>query len=146
MRVVDTALLAMLATTGLDVNDTFVDVDNDTNVVEYPTPFLFYAASIGDNHNPRLSGQYGRLSKFFTVGYIGLTPEQAMLAGQKARAALCGKRVSGAGIGRSWLIGIDESQRVRRDDDAINPDGRPLFAGFDLYSVSVTLDSTGVPG
>lgn len=145
MRVIDTALLAMLATTGLDVNDSFVDVDNSTNVVAYPTPFLVYYSTIGDNHNYRLSGQYGRLSKFFTVMYVGLTPEQARGAGEKARAALCGKRVSGAGIHRSWPIDLEESQTVRRDDDAINPEGRPLYTGVDHYAVSVTLNASGVP-
>lgn len=145
MRAVDTALLMMLEDTDLDVNDSFVDVDNDGVTVAHPTPYLVYYASLGDNHNPRLTGQYGRLSKFFQITYVGITREQAMGAGEKARAALCGKRVAGEGITRSWLIELDESQRVRRDDDAINPDGKPLYYGVDLYSVSVTLNSEGVP-
>lgn len=145
MRVVDTALLAMLETTGVPIFDGLVTVDNSGRTVEYELPYISFISSIGDYHAPRLTGQYGRLSVYFSLMYVGLTREQAKGAGEKARAVLCGKRVSGAGITRSWQIGLDESQRVRRDDDAIREDGTPLFYGVDLYSVSVTLNSEGVP-
>lgn len=147
MRVVDAALLAMLEATGIDTNDGFVDADNSGNTVTVEYPYFQYTSSLGDgSHNPRLSGHYGRLSHYFTVMYVGTDVDQARWAGEKARLALLGKRVSGTGIGKSWLIEIDESQSVRRADDAISEDDIPLYYGVFLCSVSVTLDSTGVPG
>lgn len=149
MRVIDDALLALLAGTGLDVNVARVDVDNSGVTVTYPTPYLVYTSSLGDDRheeNSRLSGDRGRLSVFFSVMYVGDTFEQAKAAGEKLRAALHRKRVSGAGITKSWLIGLEESQRIRRADDAIHPDDHPLFYGVNNYAVSVTLNSEGVPG
>ncbi len=138
MNVVDTALLALLVATGVDINDNFVDADNSTAVVTYPVPYIVYMSSIGDDHMPRMSGHYGQRSVYFSLMYVGSTREQAKAAGEKARAALRRKRVTGAGIRSSGLIQLDESQRVRRDDDAIHADGHPLFYGVDLYSVPVT--------
>lgn len=149
MRVIDDALLALLETTGLDVNDGVVDADNDGNTVTLPVPYLVYTSSLGDDRfeeNTRLSGDRGRLSVFFSVMYVGSTREQAKAAGERVRAAFRRQRVSGAGIGKSWLIVLEESQRIRRADDAISPTDRPLFYGVDNYAVSVTLNSEGVPG
>jgi hypothetical protein len=139
MRAVDDALLALLEATGIDVNDVFVDADNSGNTVEYPLPYLIYTSSIGsDTHAPRLSGDYGLRSVFFSIMYVGEDRNQAKWAGEKVRAALRRARLSGTGIRKSGLIHLDESQRVRRDDDAIREDGTPLFYGVDLYSVTVT--------
>lgn len=139
MRAVDNDLLAKLRATGVDVNDSLVDADNTGNVVNYPTPYLVFYSSVGDDANPRLDGRNRRRSVFFTVTYVGTSREQAKAAGEKARAALIGKRVTVAGA-KSWLIGLEESQRVRRDDDAIRPDGSPLYYGVDNYAVSITLE------
>lgn len=139
MLAVDDDLLAKLATTGLDVNNSFVDISTAGNVVSYPLPYLVYHSSLGDDANPRLDGRNRRRSVFFTVMYVGVSPEEAKWAGEKVRAALLGKRVTVAGA-KSWLIVLEESQRVRRDDDAIRPDGSPLYYGVDNYAVSITLE------
>ncbi len=143
MRAVDTAVLALLAGTGVDVNDGLVDADNSTNVVTYPVPYLVYASSIGDDNTEgseayRLCGPGQQRSVFFSVMYVGEDRNQAKWAGEKVRTALRRKRVTGTGIRSSGLIHLEESQRVRRDDDAIRPDGTPLFYGVDNYAVVVT--------
>jgi hypothetical protein len=145
MRVVDEDVIAKLTDAGLDVNDGFVDTTQAADSVEvtYPLPYVVLYSAIGNDHNPRLSAHNGRRSVFFSLTYVGETREQAKWAGEKARYALAGKRV--AGVARSWLYTCDESQRVRRDDDAIRPDGSPLFYGVDNYSVSVRLDEEGIP-
>lgn len=145
MRVVDTVLLSMLRSTGFTVHDGLVVVDNSGKTVEYPVPYATYTSSIGDYHAERLDGRPGILSVFFSVTYVGTTREQAKGLGEKFRAVLVRKRVNGTGITRSGLIHLEESQRVRRDDDAIRLDGTPLFYGVDNYAVSVTLNSEGVP-
>lgn len=144
MRAVDTDILAKLATTGLDVFDGLM-LPAGTTVVTYDLPYAVYYSSGGDYHNPRLSGHSGRSSVFFSVTYVGETREQAKWAGEKIRAALYRKRVEVAGV-RSWLISLEESQRVRRDDDAIRPDGKPLFYGVDNFAVSVSLNEEGALG
>jgi hypothetical protein len=141
MRAADAAIIALLEATGIDVNDSFVDADNSTNVVTHPLPYLVYESSVGDDDNDavkRLSGPGDKLSHFFSLAYIGEDPNQARWAGEKARAALRRVRLTGTGIHKSGFVHLDESQRVRRDDDAIRPDGTPLYRGVDLYSVVVT--------
>lgn len=145
MLVVDQDLLTKLGTTPHDVYETYVTADKAGNVVQRPTPYLVFASSIGSLHQPRLHGRKTATSVFFRVMYVGETREQAKGAGEDARAVLVGKRVTVGGVRRSGLIEVDESQQIRRDDDAIKTDGRPLFCGVDLYSVSLTLDSEGVP-
>ena len=141
MSAADDALIARLETTGVDVNDSFVDSDNSTNIVTYPTPYFVYESSVGDDDNDnvaRMSGPGDKLSHFFSLAYIGTTPEQARAAGKKARVALRRHRLTGTGIRKSGFVHLDESQRVRRDDDAIREDGTPLYRGVDLYSVVYT--------
>lgn len=138
MRAVDTALLARLkAVPGLHVHDGFVKVDNDSNVVTYPVPFVVFYSNVGDDHSPRLSGRNTRRSVFFSLTYVGLTREQSKWAGERARAALMDRRLTVPNHG-VWLVDLQESQRVRRDDDALRPDGSPLFYGIDNYAISVT--------
>ncbi|MET1061742.1 MAG: hypothetical protein ABWX71_02505 [Aeromicrobium sp.] len=162
MNVVDEALFEMLEAAGMWVpalheededaapvnpdamlvHDGLVVADNTSNVVEYELPYAVYYSSLGDDppseQNERLTGRRGRRSIFWSVTYVGADRNQAKWAGQKVRDALSGRRVVVAGH-RSWLITVEESQRVRRDDDAIRPDGSPLFYGVDNYSVSITL-------
>lgn len=145
MRVVSDLLLEMLRSTGFTVHDGLVVVDNSGKTVEYSLPYLTFMSSIGDYHAPRLDARPGILSVYFTVTYVGGTAEQARGLGEKARQALVRKRVAGAGVTRSGLIHLEESQRVRRQDDAVRLEGTPLFYGVDNYAVPVTLNSEGVP-
>lgn len=151
MRVVDDAVLDLLraAIPPIDadgngtledrVHDGFVPTaDPDSKVVTAALPYVVYYSNFGDDHNPRLDGRSGRRSVFFQVSYVGASRDQAKWAGERQRAALTGTRPSIPGL-RTWLINVEESQRVRRDDDAARPDGSPLFYGVDTYAVSVVL-------
>lgn len=148
MRSVDTVLLAAAAATGVTIHDGEVDADNTTNVVTYDLPYAVYYSSVGDDppaeENMRLTGQRGRRSVFFTFIYVGEDRTQVKWAGEKIRAALQGRRFTYAGVDKSWPVWLEESQRVRRDDDAIRPDGSPLFYGVDNYAVSIQLSHEGV--
>lgn len=161
MNVVDEALFAMLEAAGMWVpalheddpaaapadpdamviHDGLVAVDNETKVVSYELPYSTFYSSLGDEpeseENQRLDGRRRRTSIFWSVTYVGADRRQAKWAGKKIRDAWSGRRVVVDGA-RSWLIQVEESQRVRRDDDAIRPDGSPLFYGVDNYSVSIT--------
>jgi len=138
MRVVDDVLLPRLQATGVTVHDGLVFADNTTNIVSYALPYAVYYSSVGDDDNVRLTGRKRRRSVFFTVTYVGLDRTQAKWAGEKIRAVLQGKRIPIPGH-QSFLCDLLESQRVRRDDDAIRPDGSPLFYGVDNYALSIIL-------
>lgn len=141
MRAVDKVVLDTLKATGITTYDGLVKV-TATNVVNYPTPYLVYYSSVGDDHSRRLTGRNTRRSVYFRVQYVGLTVHQTKIAGERVRAALEGRRLDIPGH-RAWLCDLEESQTVRRDDDAIRPDGSPLFYGVDIYSISVTLIPAG---
>jgi hypothetical protein len=141
MRVVDDVVLAALEATGVTIHDGLVEVDNSTKVVTYPLPFAVYYSSLGDedrDDNPRLVDVATRRSVFITLIYVGEDRRQAKWAGEKIRAALSDKRFVIPGY-RTWKCRLEESQRIRRDDDAARPDGSPLFYGVDNYALSVTL-------
>jgi hypothetical protein len=142
VRAVDTAILAAIDGLGVDVYDGLV-TPTITNVVDYDLPYAVFYSSLGDDppapENARLSGQRGRRSVFFSVTYVGLDRNQAKWAGEKIRAALIESRLV-VPDHKVWLVSVEESQRVRRDDDAIRPDGSPLFYGVDNYAVSITLN------
>lgn len=143
MRVVDTVILAALEATGVDIHDGYVETTTGgSNVVSYTLPYAVFYSSIGDDDNPRMSGRKGRRSVFFTVTYVGRDRNQAKWAGEKIRDALQGRRFTIPGH-RSWLCDLEESQRIRRDDDAVRPDGSPLFYGVDNYAISITLTPQG---
>ena len=126
----------------LVVHDGMAAADNSTKVVTYDLPYAVFHSSLGDEPesaaNERLTGDRGRLSVFFTMTYVGADRRQSKWAGQKIRDALRGRRPSVSGH-RMWKVSVEESQRVRRDDDAIRPDGSPLFYGVDNYAVSITI-------
>lgn len=111
--------------------------DSDAKVVTAALPYIAYFSNLGDDANRRLSGSNGRRSVFFQVTYVGEDRNQAKAAGERARAVLADRRLPIEGR-RSWLCRLDESQRIRRDDDAARPDGSPLFYGVDTYAVSIT--------
>lgn len=137
MRAVDTAVLAALEATGIETHDSIVIVDAATNTVNYPLPFLVYYSSIGSGARRRLHGRTTWRSVYFQVIYVGADRNQTKWAGEKARAALEGKRltVPGHNVG---LVSIEESHTVFRDDDAIRPDGSPLFYGRDYFALPLT--------
>ena len=158
MRVVDTAVFEKLEDNGfwvpvlhqeedpapvqpedtIVVHDSLVTVDAEGQTVVYAMPYIVYHSSVGDDDNRRLSGRHGRRSVFFSFMYVGVDRNQAKWAGEKLRGVLQDKRVTVPGH-RTWLCGLDESQRIRRDDDAIRTDGSPVFYGVDNYALSITL-------
>jgi hypothetical protein len=142
MRAVDNAVLAAMRTAlgTTKVHDGLTAVRSEPGrplVITYELPYAVFYSNVGDDHSPRLDGRTSRRSVFFSVNYVGLTRDQAKWAGEKIRDALEGRRLVVPGH-RVWLVDIQESQRVRRDDDAIRPDGKPLFYGVDNYAVSIT--------
>ena len=69
---------------------------------------------------------------------VGIDRNQAKWAGEKIRAALGDQPIPVEGH-RTWLCQLQESQRVRRDDEAVRSDGSPLFYGVDNYALPITL-------
>lgn len=130
----------------LPVWDTEVGIDPfaiGKPVVTYPVPFASYASAIGDDDNPRLSGRKVRRSVPFYITYVGTTRDQAKWAGERLRLKLQRRRLDIDGF-RVWPIQLDQSQRVRHDDNVMRTDGSPLYYGIDWYSVSIMLTQTGV--
>jgi hypothetical protein len=159
MRIVDTALLGdvspeRLALGGLIGGDPYLPVwDGETGIdpfsqtketVTYDVPFATYASAVGDDDNTRLTGRKVRRSVPFYLIYVGSTREQAKWAGERLRLKLQRHRLVIPGT-RVWPIQLEESQRVRRDDNVMRPDGSPLYYGTDAYAVSIMLTQTGVP-
>jgi hypothetical protein len=107
-------------------------------VIEVPLPYAVYYGSVGDDDNRRLSGHKARLSVFFEITYVGISMEQAIWAGEQIHFALKDRRITLAGH-KTWLCGLQESQRVRRDDESTRPDGKPLFFGRSTFAASMTL-------
>lgn len=165
MRAVDEAVFARLEAAGmwaeglhdeagaeppddveLIVFDGRASFPTDTKVVSHKLPYAVYFSSLGDDppteENERLAGQRGRRSIFFAITYVGADNRQTKWAGQLIRDAIAGKRLVVPGH-RVWLVSVEESQRIRRDDEAVRPDGAPLFYGVDNYAVSITLNHAG---
>lgn len=146
MRAVDDAVIATLTTGGVDLHDGLVGADNASSVVKYDLPYAVYYSSVGDDDNPRLSGRHGRRSVFFSITYVGMDRNQAKWLGEKIRDLLQDRRIDVPGH-KTWLCRLTDSgggasQRVRRDDDAIRPDGSPLFYGVDQYALPITIIHT----
>lgn len=139
MRAVDDVVLGILAGLPFDTYDGLVVVNKETQVVTYDLPYQVFHSSVGDDDNPRLTGRKRRRSVFFSLMYVGEDRNQAKAAGEASRNLLQGKRLVIPEFPKTWLCQLEESQRVRRDDDAIRPDGSPLFYGVDNYAASVML-------
>jgi hypothetical protein len=107
-------------------------------IIEVPTPYGVMYPSVGDDDNRRLSGHKARLSVFWEITYVGITMEQTIWAGEQIVFALKDRRITLAGH-KTWLVGLQESQRVRRDDESTRPDGKPLFFGRSTFAASMTL-------
>lgn len=142
MIVVDTAVLTRLrSNVNLHVFDGLVlpTKDPDQPVrVNLPMPYINYTSAVGDDDNYRLAGRRQRRSVPFWLMYVGLDREQAKGAGEAARELLEGWLASIENH-NVWRCKLEESQRIRRDDDALNPDGKPLFYGVDAYAISMQL-------
>lgn len=142
MRAVDDVVLATLrAIPNLNVHDNYLQVeDTDAEgreIVTYAMPYVVFSSAVGDDDNRRLSGRERRRSVPFWLTYVGLTREQTKWCGEKCRTALKGRRLDVPGY-RTWLVELEESQRVWRDDEAARPDGAPIYYGVDGYAVSIT--------
>ena len=137
-RALADAALAALRTTGVSVHDSYVEIDESTKVITWPLPFLVFYSNLGDEFGEeRLDGRSSRRNVDIEVAYIGETRDQALLAGEKARAVLSGARLAVTGR-RAWLCNLERSDRVNRADDAVRTGGLPLFVGRDYYTASVT--------
>lgn len=138
MRDVDDAVLAVAnAIDGLNIHDGLLVIDPNTKIVTYDVPYAVYYSGFGNEFTPRLTGRTTMVDVPFRFTTVGLSREQVKWGMERLRSALVGRRLVLAGR-RTWLIKLDESQTVFRDDDAIRPDGSPLFYGVDIYSVQVT--------
>ncbi len=137
MRIVDDAVMAKLTAAGLTVHDSFVPTDNTGTTVPQPLPFVVYYGALGIEAVPRLTGRHVQRTVGFMVTYVGIDRRQAKWAGEKARDALVGRRLTLTGR-KSGLVTLLTSPWVWRDDDYLQPDGRPVFYGRDTYEVQIT--------
>lgn len=160
MQEVDAAIIAAVQAEGLPLYNANVPTDqqNDTHptgaadeprIVTVDLPYGVLYANFGDDNAPRLGGRTSQRSKFFQVNSVGSTPEQAQWAAARVRRALKDRRlvvfvpdpVTGEQTDvkyRMGRIGVEESQRVRRDDATTDPNGNPLFFLTDNFSVRVS--------
>lgn len=134
----DNTVLALLRalSPALNVHDGHVEPSDPTsNVISAPLPYVVFwggydTASLGDS----LAGSSGARLTDFRLTYVGETREQAMLAGERAKAALDRKFVAFTS-GRRFVRCTDNSGYVTRDDTWTRPGGAPLFTGIDQYEI-----------
>lgn len=148
MRVADETILALLEPLPFVTHDGLLDPpeDGDSKVVTYPLPYAVYYSSIGSDDSrtlPRLIARPTMRSSLIQLTYVGTDRNQAKWAGEQIRSLLSGQRITVPGY-RSWLCSHEESQRIRRDDDAVRPDGSPLYYGVDIYTLAVSLTPTTI--
>jgi hypothetical protein len=142
MRAVDDVVLARLrAAVGFEVYDGFFHLASPEGgpvVIEYDVPYAVYFSSVGDDDEDtrRLSAHIPRESVFCSLTYVGVDRNQTKAAGEKLRAQMKRWRPMVPGF-VCEIAQLLESQRVRRDDNAVRPDGTPLFYGVDNYAVGV---------
>ncbi len=147
MRIVDDAVLAVLrevlpdVSTGTRVHDGEVRANNTTKVVTYPLPYVVYTSNFGADETRRLAGAKSRRSVFFSCMFVGESREQVKWAQGRVRDRIADKRLQ-IPDHKTWPVELMASQRIRRDDDAIRPDGSPLFYGVDEYDLAITLYTT----
>lgn len=145
MRAVDDVILARLAVLpGFDVHDSVMelnDTDGDPKIVSYPLPYAVYYSNVGDDDRPRLTGRRACRSVFFSITFVGIDRNQTKALGERIRDSLQDKVIPVPGH-KAWLCRLEESQRIRRDDEAVRPDGSPLYYGVDNYALPITLVHT----
>lgn len=144
MIVVDEAIEAALLAGGVRVHIAFVPTEplEDKVTVSVPLPYAVYNSNVGNNMNPRLSGRRGLRDVYFSLMYVGETHAQTKQLGERCRALLDDRRITVPGHKTGLCQAPPESARIFRDDDAIAPDGSPLFYGQDYYSLPVSITHT----
>lgn len=156
---VDRAIIAALEAEGIRVGNGYIATDQDADAFEpgdpnEPTvitvelPYAVLYSNFGDDYKRRLSGFASKRSVFWQITYVGSTVDQVKWAQRRGRRALARRldvlvydEDTDEPTGEKYetgLIDIEESQRVRRDDATVDPNGDPLFYGVDTHSVKVT--------
>lgn len=142
MRAVDKVILDRLgALDGFDMYDAVMELDDsdgNPKIVTYDLPYAVYTSNIGDDDKARLTGRRARRSVFFSILYVGIDRNQAKACGERIRDSLQDKSIP-VPEHKVWLCQLQESQRIRRDDEAVRPDGSPLYYGVDNYALPITL-------
>lgn len=144
MRSVDDVVLALLEAGDVDIHDSDLALPEDgvgRKIVPYSLPYAVYYSSIGSDENRRKSGRSARRSVFFSITYVGADRNQTKACGERIRNLLSDRPIAIPGH-RAWLCQLLSSERVRRDDEVVRPDGSPLFYGVDSYDIAVTLPRT----
>lgn len=159
MQAVDDVLLPLLHAiippvtspdTGLTegrVHDGEVTADNETKVVSYALPYVVYSSNYGSEETRRLAGRKTRRSVFMSLMFVGADRAQVKWAQGRVRDSIADRRLEIPGH-KTWPVELMASRRIRRDDDALRPDGSPLFYGVDEYDLGITLHTfqeAGVP-
>jgi hypothetical protein len=107
-------------------------------VVEREMPYAVYFGSTGLPSRRRLSGHRSHQSVYFSFRGVGISDEQARWVMQELQDTLEGLRLVVPGR-QTGLVSVDGSNRVFRDDEAVQPNGGPVFYGEDYYAVGVKL-------
>jgi hypothetical protein len=118
------------------VHDGQVVADNTSKVVSYALPYIVYTSNTGDVDNPRLSGRRLRRSVFMPLKFVGEDRNQVKAAMEAVEAQIADRHILVPGF-KTWKCRLEVSTRVRRDDDAIRPDGSPLFSADQEYAMSL---------
>ncbi len=114
----------------------------EPRVVDIPLPYATYMSSFGDDSEPRLNGKNAQREKFFRFYVAGISHEQVVAAIAWIRAQLEGFRVTIPDGREVSLAVVDSSPLIFRDDGAVRPDGKPIFAGLDNYTVRFPIKRT----
>lgn len=149
---IDEAILAILAGDELNTGDMgplgvaifdgeqkpFLENEEGKAVVTYNLPYAVFTSNVGLPYARRLTGRQTRNSTFCAIQFVGGTREQAKWAGQQIRDALIGRRLVLDDL-PTGLIEVEASPRIWRSDDAIRPDGFPVYYGVDEYAVGASV-------
>ncbi len=150
MRAVDDVVLAAIRAVHPDVlntatgkmesrvHDGQVVADNDTKVVYYPLPYVVYSSNLGTDDDRRLAGRNTQRSVFWSLMFVGIDRTQVKWLAEKVRGQIADRHLEVPGH-KTRRIKLQSSQRVWRDDDAIRPDGSPLFYSVDEYDMKLQL-------
>lgn len=109
-------------------------------IVTKKLPYAVFYGGPGTPVRRRASGEYSKRSEFFGFRSVGITREQAEWVLEELQDALLYTRLvlsSGRGV---ELVSVEQSNRIFRDDEAVQPNGGPIFYGEDYYSVRVMLN------
>ena len=113
-------------------------------VVDFPMPYANYLSSFGDDDKRRLDGRTGQREMFFRLYVVGDSRKQVKWAVQRLRNRVEGFRpvVDGLRLGR---VLVDSAPLITRDDDALLPDGRPMFYAVDAYTIRSSIRRAAWP-